>query len=213
MTAGKRTVFLVCDYPAVREGLVLLINREPDLEVAAATEFNASAVRTVSELKPDIALIDLPDNMKHLELIRKMASTSPVLVLSVYKETFHAEHVMRAGAGGYVLKLESASALMNAIRRVMNGRIYVSREVSAVLVGLIRAWRPGKAGGAKRLSNREIAVLREIGEGLTTRQIGDKLCISIKTVETHRAHIKTKLNIKTCADLLQYAIKWANHSS
>jgi DNA-binding NarL/FixJ family response regulator len=198
----------VCDYPAVREGLALLVNREFDLEVAATTKLEASAVRAASELKPDVALIDLSDKGRNIELIKEIASRSPVLVFSVSERAIHAKHILGIGARAYVLKREPTSTLMTAMRRVISGGTYVSEGISAGLVDLLYA-PPRLPTDAELLSARERLVLQHIGEGLTTRQIAESLFVSVKTVETHRARIKTKLNIRTSSDLLQYAIKWA----
>lgn len=213
--SGKRKVLIISDHPVVRDGLALLINREPDLEACGGFENGPRITQVALDLKMDIIIVDLsPDTRKGTEIIREMGSRAshvPVLVLSSHEEAIYVEHTFRSGAKGYVLKRETTSSVINAIRQVLSGRTYLSEGVSAPLlerfVGLLSG--TAHSNGEHTLSNRECLVLQLIGEGVTTRQIAERLCVSIKTIETYRSRIKRKLNIKSHPDLLQYAICWA----
>ena len=212
---GKRKVLIISDHPVLREGLALLINREPDLEACGEFGDGPGMVRAAPSLEMDIIVVDLsPDAGKGTEIIREIGSRAshvPVLVLSSHEEAIYVEHTFRAGAKGYVLKRETTSRVIDAIRQVLKGGTYLSEGVSAPLlerfVGLLSG--TGRSSREQVLSSRECLVLQLIGEGVTTRQIAERLCISIKTVETYRSRIKRKLSIKNHPDLLQYAICWA----
>jgi len=210
----RRKVFLIGDQPVLREGLALLIDQEPGLEVCGRAANTQAVSRLISQLKPDIVVIDLSaDGKSEFELIGEITACSsslPVLVLSANRGAIYAEHALRAGAKGYVLKQEAVSAVVHAIRQVLGGRTYLSKDVSTSLlenfIDVLSGVQTGE--GASRLSSRELLVLQLTGEGMTTKQIADKLCVSVKTVETYRVRIKTKLNIKTHPDFVQYAIRW-----
>ncbi len=217
MLSLKRKVFLISDHPIIREGLTVVVNRESDLEVCGAVG-NSRASRAIADLNPDVVIIDLSfDARKGIDAIKEITIRSPrlpVLVLSAYCGDFYVEHVLRAGAKGYVLKQETTSTVISAIRQVLNGRTYLSETMSSTLLERYIDGLSGaeKTGGVGKLSSRELLVLQLIGEGMTTKQIADRLCVSIKTIETYRTRIKTKLNIKAHPDLIQYAIRWAKSS-
>jgi len=210
----RRKVFLIGDQPVLREGLALLIDQEPGLEVCARAANTRAVSRLMAQLKPDIVVIDLSaDGKPEFELIREITARSPslpVLVLSANTGAIYAEHALRAGAKGYVLKQEATSTVIHAIRQVLGGRTYLSKDVSTSLlenfIDVLSGVQTGES--ASRLSSRELLVLQLTGEGMTTKQIADRLCVSVKTVETYRVRIKTKLNIKTHPDFVQYAIRW-----
>ena len=214
----KRKVFLISDQPLLRDGLALLINRESGLEVCGGIGNTGEASRVMAGLNPDIAVIDLfAHERSEFELIKEITTRSPsppVLVLSANKGAIYAEHALRSGARGYVLKQEATSTVIHAIRQVLGGRTYLSEDVSTSLlenfIDVLSGVQTGE--GASRLSNRELLVLQLTGEGMTTKQIADKICVSVKTVETYRIRIKTKLNIKAHPDFVQYAIRWMKSS-
>jgi DNA-binding NarL/FixJ family response regulator len=215
MFSLKRKVLLISEHPVVREGLALLISRETDLDAWASVAQGRSGLQAMEVLKPDIVVIHLAfDAKRGIELIEEISTGSPrmpVLVFSVHDNAIYAEHALRAGARGYVLQQEDTSTVIDAIRQVLNGKTYVSKGVSTTLlerfIDVLSG--VGDTGSIHRLSNRELVVLQQIGEGMTTKQIAGRLCVSIKTIETYRTRIKTKLNIKAHPDLIQYAIRWA----
>ena len=214
-TSSKATrVMIVDDHPMTRDGLMHLINREPDLEVAWEAENAAQALEIAVAEQPDLALVDitLPDK-SGIDLIKDLKAVRPelkVLVISMHEESLYAERALRAGARGYITKQEGGAKLIQAIRQVLGGQIYVSERTSARIVEIFSGQ---SAGGTQslmaQLSDREFEIFQLIGEGLSASEIGDRLHISAKTVEAHRVNIKTKLKVGTAAELISYAARWS----
>jgi DNA-binding NarL/FixJ family response regulator len=212
-TAPGTRVFLVDDHPLVREWLTNLINRQPDLIVCGEADGTASALRAIPEAKPDVAIVDLSlEGRSGLELIRELRQVRPevaVLVLSMHDEMSFAVRALRAGARGYVMKREVAKQVVIAIRRVAEGRVWVSDRVSALLAEQAAA---GVTAGAEppitRLSERELEVFRLLGQGQATRQIAGALHVSAKTVQTYCARVKLKFGLASSTQLLREAIRW-----
>jgi len=210
----SRRILIVDDHPMMRQGLAQLINNEPDLTVACEADTAGQALDQAVATRPDLVLLDisLPDK-NGLELIKDICVLCPevlVLVVSMHDETLYAERVLRAGARGYIMKQEGGKKLMEAIRQVLSGRIYVSDKMSAKILEIFSGRRAEIAGSSvERLSDREFEVFQLIGEGKGTRDIAGHLHLSVKTVEVHRANIKEKLKLKTATDLVRYAVRWA----
>jgi DNA-binding NarL/FixJ family response regulator len=209
----KRRIFLVDDHPIVRQGLALLINREPDLAVCGDAEEAATALLRIEELKPDMAVIDIsmsgPDGLDLLKNIRTRDPNLPVLILSMMDELMYAERALRAGASGYIMKQQATEKVLVAIRRILGGEIYVSERMANKMLHLFVGGSPAEqASPVADLTDRELEVFRLIGEGHGTRQIADQLHLSIKTVESYQAHIKEKLLLKNGRELVQRAIQW-----
>lgn len=209
---GKVRVILVDNHPMVRQGLSQLINDEADLCVCAQADNAMTALELIASTDPDFAIIDISMNgMDGIQLIKELKIRRPelaTLVLSMHDEALYAERALRAGAGGYITKEEAPAKVMHAIRRVLGGEIYVSENVAARLLKAVR----GKCSDSAltplgRLSDRELQVFREIGHGYSIREIAEKLYVSMKTVETHRDHIKVKLNLKNSNEVLRYAVQ------
>ena len=197
----------------MRQGLAQLLNNEPDLVACCEADTAAQALDHVTKNRPDLVLVDisLPDK-NGLELIKDINAVCPevqILVVSMHDEALYAERVLRAGARGYIMKQEGGRKLMQAIRQVLNGQVYVSEKMSARILEIFSG-RRSKSGSSpvERLSDREFEVFQMIGEGKGTRDIAVYLHLSVKTVEVHRANIKEKLNLKTATDLVRYAIRW-----
>lgn len=211
---NKQSVLIVDDHPMMREGLAQLIDHESDLRVAGQADNAAQALQAVGELLPDLALVDisLPDK-NGIELIKDLQTLHPqlpVLVVSMHDETLYAERVLRAGARGYIMKQEGGKKLMEAIRHVLRGQVYVSEKMSAKILETFSGRRSDATKSAVEcLSDREFEVFQLIGQGHGTRQIAQHLHLSIKTVEVHRANIKRKLELKSATDLVRYAVRWA----
>ena len=207
----KTRILLVDDHPVLRHGMAAMINAESDLLVCGEADGVQAALKVMDECKPDLALIDLAiRDGDGLELIKVMKSRFPrvmALVLSMYDEEVYAERALKAGAHGYIMKAEAAKAVVNGIRTVMRGDIYLSEQMAAKL----SLRRPGEhdraSAGVDRLTDRELQVLRCIGRGMSVREIADELFISGKTVEAHREHIKQKLQLVSSGELLRYAIE------
>jgi DNA-binding NarL/FixJ family response regulator len=206
-------ILLVDDHPMVRERLAEVIQREPDLKVCGEADDRFRALEVVAATRPHLAIVDLTLKHSHgMELIKDMRSQYPelaVLVVSMHDEALHAERVIRAGARGYITKQEATKKIMLAIRTVLKGDIYLSEKMAAqVASGALGGARAKATPGIDRLSDRELVVFEMIGQGRSTRQIADELHLDMRTVETYRARIKEKLNLKDANELLQYAIRW-----
>jgi DNA-binding NarL/FixJ family response regulator len=223
MRAGKPTVkktrvLIVDDHPMTRAGLVHVINHQPDLMVCGEAESAAHALDILESSRPDLLLIDITlPGKSGLELIKDVKAMQPellMLVVSMHDESLYADRVLRAGARGYITKHEGGEKLMEAIRHVLRGKIYVSESMSAHILEIFSG---GQArldrSSIEKLSDREFEVFESLGEGLSSQQIAKKLHLSAKTVDAHRANIKTKLNIKTTAELISYAARWTSHQA
>jgi len=213
----KNRVFLVEDHPVFRQGLSQTINSEPDFIVCGEAGDARKALDTVSEANPDLALVDISlPGMGGIELIKSMKAEFkdlPILVLSMHDELLYAERAIRAGAKGYIMKARSADEIIGAMRHILGGRIYLSSVEEKRMLDKFLGGKP--RGGTERtdvsqLSNRELEVFLLIGRGYRTRRIADDLHVSIKTVETHRAHIKEKLGINDSTELARAAVSWVN---
>src|SRR6202161_4899770 len=211
--AVKRKVLVVDDHPIVREGMTLLINREPDLTVCAAAEESNTAIEAIENLRPDLAIVDISlpgrDGLELLKMIRAKDPQMPVLILSMHGETTYAERALRAGANGHIMKQEATEKVLVAIRRILNGEIYVSDHIAnKMLKHYITGSGTLRNSSIADLSDRELEVFRLIGEGHGTRQIAEELHLSVKTVESYQAHIKEKLSLRSARELMQHAIQW-----
>ncbi len=212
---SKTRILIVDDHPIVRQGLAELINHESDLAVCGQAEDSHEALRAIKELDPDLAIIDISlRETSGLELIKDIHSQYPglpVLALSMHDETLYGERALRAGAMGYIMKQEATENVIAAIRKILGGEIYVSEKMATRMVRkLVTGQIETSTSQVERLSDRELEVFHLIGKGHGTRQISERLHLSVKTIETYRAHIKEKLNLADAAELLQYAIQWVN---
>ena len=210
----KRTVFVVDDHPIVREGLAQMINREPDLQVCGEAEEMHVAIKMIHDLRPEILIVDIslngPDGLDLLKSIRARDPSLPVLILSMHDESIYAERALRAGANGYIMKQEATEKVLIALRRILNREIYVSARVaSKMLRQFVGAYvSHATHSPVDDLSDRELEVLRMMGDGYGTRQIAEALHLSVKTVESYQAHLKEKLSLKNSRELVQYAVQW-----
>jgi DNA-binding NarL/FixJ family response regulator len=211
--AAKR-VLIVDDHPMMRQGLAQLINNELDLKVVAEADTGGQGLDIVVAQKLDLAVVDisLPDK-NGLELIKDIRAVKPelpILIVSMHDEALYAERVLRAGARGYIMKQEGGKKLLQAIRQVLTGQIYVSEKMSARILETFSGRRPDEtASPVTRLSDREFEVFQLIGQGKGTKEIAQHLNLSVKTVEVHRAKIKEKLSLITATDLVRYAVRWS----
>jgi DNA-binding NarL/FixJ family response regulator len=214
-------VFIVDDHPIVREGLALLISAQSDLEVCGEAGDVASACQLVEARRPDVMVVDVSlSGSSGLELIKRIKAQHPsirMLVSSIHEETVYAERALRAGALGYINKREATRTMIEAIRRVRDGRVYLSERMSDRL--LSRAVRGNAAAAAAggspvhSLSDRELDVFESIGRGVATREIAANLHLSAKTVETYRERIRKKLGLETGTELAHRAMEWVLNNS
>jgi DNA-binding NarL/FixJ family response regulator len=210
--APRTRVLLVDDHPVVREGLRAGIGQAPDLEVVGEADSVSEALRVIEESRPDLAVVDLSlKDSSGLDLIKDIRVRHPrmlVLVLSMRDETFYAERALRAGARGYIVKEEGCGAVVEAIRKILKGQIYLSERLASKMIG---AYVGGAAPGAsrvERLTDRELEVFELIGRGLPTREIAENLHLSVKTIDAHRENLKRKLGVDSATALLKQAIEW-----
>jgi DNA-binding NarL/FixJ family response regulator len=206
----KINILIVDDHPLVREWLSNLIRQQPDLEVGNETGSAPEALQLIGTSKPDIAIVDISlASGSGIELIKSIKASHPrvaVLVLSMHDELLYAERVLRAGAGGYIMKSEATQKVIEAIRGVLAGEIYVSPKVASLMA---QKFIGGKSGNTiEQLSDRELEVFQLLGRGYSTRQISEHLHIGFKTVQGYTARIKEKLNLANINELMREAIRW-----
>jgi DNA-binding NarL/FixJ family response regulator len=209
----KKTVLIVDDHPLLRQGLALLINQQEDMQVCGEAEEAHAAMQAVAQRRPDIMILDLslngPDGLEVLKGIRASDPDLPVLILSMHDEAIYAERALRARANGYIMKQEATEKVLIAVRRIMNGEVYLSDRMSNKMLQQYISGAPSMIQSRiSSLSDRELEVFRLIGEGRATREIAEELHLSVKTVETYQAHIKEKLALRSGRELIQHAIQW-----
>lgn len=210
---SKKRILIVDDHPVTRRGLVKIINEETNIMVVGEAENHDQAIEAIKKLKPDLVIADISlKNSSGLELtktIKKQYPALPVLIQSMHDETMYSERALQAGAMGYVMKDAPTESLLAAVRAVLAGRVYTSEKMATKLVDKIVHGKsaPG-ASPIDSLSDRELEVFNLLGKGFGTSQIAEKLKLSIKTVETYRAHLKEKLALVDANELRQYAIQW-----
>jgi len=210
--ARKSRILLVDDHPIVRQGLGLLIDREPDLSICGEADGAHSAFHAITTLRPDLVVLDVslsgPDGLDILKEIRSKSGSLPVLILSMHDETIYAERALRAGANGYIMKQEATEKVLVAIRRILQGDLYLSERLTNTMLHHFAHGTLSKNSPIVGLTDRELEIFRLIGEGHSTRQIANELHLSVKTIESHQAHIKEKLALRNARELVQHAIEW-----
>jgi DNA-binding NarL/FixJ family response regulator len=208
----KARVMLVDDHPIVRQGLANLIDAEDDLMVCGQQADAREALDAIPEARPDVVLIDISlGERSGLELVKDIRGRFPelpMLVLSMHDESLYAERALRAGARGYVMKHQATEKVMQGIRSVLQGELYVSETIAARMIKGNVNTKLGDENPLQRLSDRELEVFMMIGNGMGTRDIASKLILSVKTVEAHREHIKEKLNLKNGTELMRLAVQY-----
>ncbi len=209
---AKRIV-IVDDHPLFRKGLEQLIHSEDGFAVCGEANNAPEAMDVIRKLNPDLAIVDLSlpgaNGIELIKNIRAEFSKLPILVLSMHDESLYALRALRAGAEGYVMKHEAMTNVIQAIREVFNGRPYLSPAMAAqVITKFAHRQAEGEADAVERLSDRELEILELIGKGNDVRQIAKALHLSPKTVETHRSHIKDKLDLKNSREVARFALQW-----
>ncbi len=204
-------ILIVDDHPLVRSGFAQLIGDCPDLEVCGEAGNMSEALQQIEASNPDLAIIDLSlAGGSGLDLIERIKSRNGkilMLVASMHDETLYAERVLAAGARGYINKQEAQDRIIQAIRQVLSGKVYLSQQMTdRLLSGMVDANQDKR--DIDSLSNRELQVFELIGRGVATSQMAEQLNLSVKTIETHQAHIKKKLGLGSAHELNQRAIRW-----
>jgi len=214
---SRRRIFIVDDHPLVREGLANLINQQPDLVVCGQAEDSAQALAGIGATRAELALIDISlKTASGLELVKDLKLHFPdvaLIVLSMHDEMLYAERAIRAGARGYVMKRETTKEVLTAIRRVLQGDVYVSERVVNLMARRLGSPRKAAASSpVEQLSDRELEIFRLLGQGRTTSQIAADLHLSLKTVQAYCARAKEKFGVDSLTELLRAAIRWEDAS-
>ncbi len=213
--AIKKKVFLVDDHPIMRQGLAQLINHEPDLVVIGEANDATTGLVGIFDLKPDLVIIDISlpgkNGLELIKEIRGQQKTVALLVHSMHDESLYVERVLRAGAQGYIMKQEGARRVIEAVRKVLAGEIYVSQAMSGKILEIFSGRRPVSEDPVEGLSDRQFEIFQMIGKGRGTRAIADDLGVSVKTVDAHRANIKEKLQLQSGNELIRYAVRWVEN--
>jgi len=206
-------ILIVEDHPLTRQGLNALISSQPDFEVCGEAAGAGDAISLVAAKRPDLCIIDLRLGQgSGLELIKQVKARFPdvkILVSSMHDESLFAERVLRAGANGFISKIESVDKVIQAMRQVLSGKVYLSTKMTEQLLFQVAGRGQDVAEDSlDDLSNRELEVFQLIGQGLGTRQIAEQLHLSVKTIETYRESVKRKLNLSTTSELVRRAVQW-----
>lgn len=213
VAAAAKRLLIVDDHPAVRYGIAQLVGKLPDISVCGEAENAQAALQGLRTLRPDVALIDIcMPGTNGIELIKLMLAEQPrliILILSMHDESLYALRALRAGAKGYVMKQQALENIIEALRKVVSGGLYVSPQFSERLVFKAIHGNDSDFGSpVDTLSDRELEVLQHFGRNKTTREIAEALHLSAKTIETHRAHIKEKLGFKSADEMVKFAVEW-----
>lgn len=216
--ASKKRIYIVDDHPLMRKGLIMTLEKEIDFEVCGQAESGEKALNEMIDLKPDAAVIDISlPGMNGIELVKNVLHQMPelkILIVSRHDEELYAERALRAGAKGYLMKLEAVEVLVSALQQIINGGIYLSDKIGTKLIMKLTTGHKSTGDDPIHiLSDRELEVFELTGKGHSTKEIGQKLHISVKTVESHRANIKEKLNVSSANELMRHAVKFVEESS
>jgi DNA-binding NarL/FixJ family response regulator len=209
----KKKVLIVDDHPIMRKGLASTLESEPGIEVTFQLEKAEDVLEVLADHKLDLLIIDVSlPGMNGIELVKNVIFQNPnqkILVISRHEESLYAERALRAGAKGYIMKFESSDTLLKAVRKVLNGGIYVSDELNEkLLINAMQGKKDGTGSSVDILSDRELEVFELIGRGKSSSEIADQLHLASKTVETYRSRIKEKMDFKNSTEMIFHAVKW-----
>lgn len=209
----KARILIVDDHVIVRQGIAQLVNREPDLDICHEAGDADSALAVVREHEIDIAIVDISlPGASGIELIRMLHEVKadlPILIMSMHEESLYSDRVFRAGGRGYVMKQEATEKLLLAIRKILNGGVYVSDRMQTVMVQrFLSNGSDSQVSFIDNLTDREFEVMSMIGQGYSVAEIAEKLCRSVKTIEAHRSNLREKLGLKRASELARFATQW-----
>jgi DNA-binding NarL/FixJ family response regulator len=209
----KNKILIVDDHPLVREWLANLINEQPDLHVCGEAANAPQAFESISANRPAIVIVDLAlEGGSGIELIKNIRAAHPnvaTIVLSMHDESLYAERALRAGARGYIMKREATKKILQGIRSVLAGKLFISDKISGAMAEkFVEGNSTASESPVQQLSDRELEVFQLLGRGFTTRQIAEHLNIGFKTVQAYCARIKEKFNLANITELLREAIRW-----
>ena len=213
MNPSKKKIYLVDDHPLVREWLTNLLQQEPDLMVCGEAESAAEALNGIQQTRPEVAIVDLSlkggSGLELIKNLRAMVPETAVIVLSMHEEELYAERALRAGARGYLMKRETTRKIIAAIRLVLSGKLAVSERLTEMLaLKFVEGGDQQATSPVAQLSDRELEVFELLGKGVETRQVAEKLNVSMKTVQVYCARIKEKLHLTNATELLREAVRW-----
>lgn len=208
-------VLIIDDHPIVRRGLLQTIDPEPDLHVVGQVESAAAAIDAVGDHDVDVAIVDLTlSDAGGTELIKQLKAINKellILVFSMHDELLYAERALRAGARGYIMKQEGTDRIIDAIRLLLKGEVYLSEQMTHRMLGRMLGTKADEGQSPlAALSDRELEVFELLGGGHSTRDVAELLCVSVKTIESHRENIKRKLNLKSSAEMIRVATQWVD---
>jgi len=209
--SGRVTIAIVDDHPLVREGLAARINAQPDMEVCGEAADIESALELIVAKRPALVIVDIALRDGHgIDLIKRIVAAgvnTRMLVVSAYDESFFAERALRAGALGYINKQELQGQVIEALRTVLRGERYLSAAMAQRLIAQAIGSKVAQ-GGTEALTDRELQIFQLIGRGKSTREIANDLNVSVHTIDSHREHIRAKLDLRTGTELIQRAVQW-----
>lgn len=205
-------IMLVDDHPLVRRGLAALISDEHNLEICGQADSAEAALGMIAESKPDLIVVDVSlPGINGVDLIKRIRSRDAkvrILVSSMHDESLFAERCLRAGANGYINKESATTEVLKAVAKVLDGQLYLSAEMTSRMLHGVIGGNTGNQSSLETLTDRELEVFALIGKGLPTRDIADRLHLSVKTIETHRDHVRAKLGISNSTELMRHAVQW-----
>jgi len=213
----KKKIYIVDDHPLMRKGMAMTLENSVEFTVCGQSESAEEALSEIPALKPDACVVDISlPGMNGIELVKNLLAQFPemkILVVSRHDEELYAERAIRAGAKGYVMKLEAGDVLVTAVRQIMNGGIYLSDKIGSQLIMKIASGQTAGDNPLELLSDRELEVFELTGKGETTKEIARRLHLSVKTIDTYRARIKEKMHLKTANELMTRAVQWVQGGS
>lgn len=214
---AKKKIYIVDDHPLMRKGMAMTLDNSVEFTVCGQSESAEEALSEIPKLKPDACVVDISlPGMNGIELVKNLLAQLPelkILVVSRHDEELYAERAIRAGAKGYVMKLEAGDVLVTAVRQIMNGGIYLSDKIGSQLIMKIASGQSAGDNPLEILSDRELEVFELTGKGESTKEIAQRLHVSVKTIDTYRARIKEKMHLNTANELMRRAVQWVEGES
>ncbi|NBC28124.1 MAG: response regulator [Bacteroidetes bacterium] len=214
---AKKNIYIVDDHPLMRKGMAMTLEDSVEFSVCGQSESAEDAIGDILEKKPDCCVIDISlPGMNGIELVKNLLAQMPdlkVLMVSRHDEELYAERAIKAGAKGYLMKLEADDVLVAAVRQIINGGIYLSNKIESQLIMKIASGQSTSTNPLEILSDRELEVFELTGNGLATKDIAQRLHVSVKTVDTYRARIKDKMHLSTGNELMRKAVQWVEGNS
>ena len=213
----QQRILIVDDHPIFRKGIAMLLEHERDIIICGEAETAAQAMGLVDQQEFDLVIADISlKDINGIELVKSLKALRPhlpVLVLSMHDESLYAERALRAGARGYLMKQAPPDQVVSAIRQVLRGERYLSAAANLLMLNSFVGGRSSNKSSVEKLSDRELEIFELLGQGRGTSQIAHDLCLSVKTIEAHRSHIKAKLGISTAPELVRAAVEWVTRCS